>query len=155
MYFCTRVLSEAKCGRVMRDSIFMIDIKRCYPLSFEMWQFQWWIWVITIGVHDWDYCTLTFSGHDISSRAWTVVVIYPRRCHMPRKSSCDKFHAFFYIFLFHILFPCFCTNSALILHKIPLLLLNIAQITSKSAQILHTNSISHPFFGVIAYFYVI
>ena len=30
---------------------------------------------MAIDVHDWDYCTLTFSGHDISSRACTVVVM--------------------------------------------------------------------------------
>ena len=49
---------------------------------------------MTIGVHDWDYCTLTFSGHDISSRAWTVVVIVLGRCHMPDNSSSDKFTPF-------------------------------------------------------------
>ena len=49
---------------------------------------------MAIDVHDWDYCTLTFSGHDISSRAWTVVVMVWRRCHMPGKGNDDKFHAF-------------------------------------------------------------
>ena len=49
---------------------------------------------MTIGVHDWDYCTLLWLGHDISSRAWTVVVIVLGRCHMPDNSSSDKFTPF-------------------------------------------------------------
>ena len=67
---------------------------------------------MTIGVHDWDYCTLLILGHDISTRAWTFVVMVWRRCHMPGKGNDDKFHAFFLSFL------CYKTYSFSKIHSI-------------------------------------
>ena len=68
-------------------------------------------WIMTIDVHDWDYCTLMHSGHDISSRAWTVVVICLGRCHMPDNSSSDKFTPF-------LSFLCYKTYSFSKIHSI-------------------------------------